>query len=86
MTRQHNGPPAPEIEQSSRQKGAVRRFLDGWRQLEQALDYGPYDYALDRVRALEVRVEQLKKLIPRASEPDSATESVAVPRDRDGVR
>ena len=38
--------------------GSSRRFLDGWKQFEKAMDYGAYAYALDRIQALEKRLLQ----------------------------
>jgi hypothetical protein len=38
----------------------VRRFFARWKRLEEALDYSAQDYALDRVKALELRVLQLE--------------------------
>ena len=35
--------------------GAIRRFFNAWRRWEKLLDYGPYDYTLDRIGQLENR-------------------------------
>jgi len=42
--------------------GAIRRFFNAWRRWEQAMDYTPYDYTLDRIRQLESRVLELERL------------------------
>jgi hypothetical protein len=41
--------------------GAIRRFFNAWRRWEKLMDYGPYDYALDRIGELESRVMELER-------------------------
>ena len=53
-------------------KGSLRRFFAGWRRLEEALDYGPYDYTNDRLRALERRIEQLEQRLAAAPNDESS--------------
>lgn len=53
-----NEGPSPD---SASPQSPLRRFLAGWRRLEEAMDYGPLDYTNDRLRGLEVRIEQLEK-------------------------
>lgn len=54
----------------------VRRFFEGWKRLEKAMDYGAYDYALDRIGALELRVLQLEKAsVATAQLPPSSPRS-----------
>ena len=38
----------------------VRRFFQSWKRWEDAMDYSAQDYALDRIKALELRVLQLE--------------------------
>jgi hypothetical protein len=45
----------------------LRRLLSGWRRLEEAMDYGPYDYTNDRLRAMEMRIEQLEQKLAVAA-------------------
>jgi hypothetical protein len=42
--------------------GAIRRFLNVWRRWEKLMDYGPYDYTLDRIGQLERRVLELERV------------------------
>lgn len=41
--------------------GAIRRFFSAWRRWEKLMDYGPYDYTLDRIGQLESRVMELER-------------------------
>jgi hypothetical protein len=41
--------------------GAIRRFFNAWRRWETLMDYGPYDYTLDRIGQLESRVQELER-------------------------
>jgi hypothetical protein len=41
--------------------GAIRRFFNAWRRWEKLMDYGPYDYTLDRIDQLESRVMELER-------------------------
>ncbi len=41
--------------------GAIRRFFNAWRRWENLMDYGPYDYTLDRIGQLESRVMELER-------------------------
>ena len=41
--------------------GAIRRFFNAWRRWEKLMDYGPYDYTLDRIGQLESRVVELER-------------------------
>ena len=41
--------------------GAIRRFFNAWRRWEKLMDYGPYDYTLDRIGQLESRVMELER-------------------------
>jgi hypothetical protein len=40
--------------------GSIRRFFDGWKRLEKAMDYSAYDYTVDRIQAFEKRLLQLE--------------------------
>ena len=40
--------------------GPIRRFLSAWRRWEKLMDYGPYDYTLDRIGQLVSRVMELE--------------------------
>jgi hypothetical protein len=40
--------------------GVIRRFFSAWRRWEEAMDYTPYDYTLDRIGQLERRVVELE--------------------------
>ena len=42
--------------------GAIRRFFNTWRRWEEAMDYTPYDYTLDRIRQLERRVLEMERV------------------------
>lgn len=54
----------------------IRRFFASWKRLEESLDYSAQDYALDRVKALELRVLQLENARAAAAQlPPSALES-----------
>ncbi len=46
--------------------GILGRFFTAWRRWEDAMDYGPHDYAFDRLRGLEARVEQLEQSLALA--------------------
>ena len=65
--------------------GLVRRFLDGWRRFEDAMDYQPYDYTLDRIRALELRIEDLEQRLRAvadgSSTPPTAATLMAISQD-----
>ena len=41
--------------------GAIRRFFNAWGRWEKLMDYGPYDYTLDRIGQLESRVLELER-------------------------
>jgi len=43
------------------QGSAFRRFSDALRQWVGHMDYGPYDYTLDRIGQLEIRVLELER-------------------------
>jgi hypothetical protein len=53
-------PTAEESTGSPTRTGAIRRFFNAWRRWEELMDYGPYDYTLDRIRQLENRVLELE--------------------------
>jgi hypothetical protein len=36
-------------------------FFNAWRRWEKLMDYGPYDYTLDRIGQLESRVMELER-------------------------
>ncbi len=57
--------------------GPVRRILEGWKRLEESMDYGPYDYTLDRIQALEIRIAQLERTLAAGhnGSPSSTTEA-----------
>ena len=55
----------------------VRRFLDGWRRFEDAMDYQPYDYTLDRIRALELRIEDLEQRLRAVADGSSTPPTAA---------
>jgi hypothetical protein len=59
--------------------GPVRRLLNVWRRLEESMAYGPYDYTLDRIRALEMRVEQLEQRLPAVTDRAIASHTEATP-------
>ena len=60
------------------QGGAIRRFSDALRHWVEHMDYGPYDYTLDRIGQLESRVlevERARNATNRLrSAPDSMTQ------------
>lgn len=54
----------PTVEESAgapTRAGAIRRFFNAWRRWEELMDYGPYDYTLDRIGQLENRVLELER-------------------------
>jgi NAD(P)-dependent dehydrogenase (short-subunit alcohol dehydrogenase family) len=54
----------------------VRSFFEGWKRFEEAMDYTVQDYALDRIRALELRVLQLENARSTTGQsPPSAQQS-----------
>jgi hypothetical protein len=59
--------------QPSSPPGTLRRFFAGWRRFEDAMDYNPYDYTNDRIRGLELRIEQLEQRLAAAPSDQSAT-------------
>jgi hypothetical protein len=62
MNKQNDADPAAEASTGAPTRaGAIRRFLNAWRRWEQAMDYTPYDYTLDRLRQLESRVLELER-------------------------
>jgi hypothetical protein len=48
--------------------GILRQFFAGWRRLEEAMDYGPYDYTQERIRGLEMRIVQLEQRLAATSD------------------
>lgn len=58
---------------------AIRRFFSAWRSGEKLLDYGLYDYALDRIGHLENRVMGLERARNAAPVPRIAPDDVALP-------
>jgi hypothetical protein len=64
-------------------QGALRRFFAGWRRLEAAMDYGPFDYTNDRLRGLEVRIEQLEQQLAAAvfNSDNNPAISIEIPSD-----
>jgi hypothetical protein len=56
--------------------GAIRRFFNAWRRWERLMDYGPYDYTLDRIGQLESRVLELERGGNGAIRLRSATEDM----------
>ena len=60
---QKSGPVIPPATGETSRPGMVRRWLNSWRQIEDAfvqMDYGPYDHVTDRLRSLETRVAALE--------------------------
>jgi hypothetical protein len=64
--------------------GAIRRFFNAWRRWEKLMDYGPYDYTLDRIGQLESRVMELERAKNATSRlrsaPDGMTQ-IGIARD-----
>jgi hypothetical protein len=64
--------------------GAIRRFFNAWRRWEKLMDYGPYDYTLDRIGQLENRVMELERAGNATnrlrSAPDGVTQ-IGISRD-----
>jgi hypothetical protein len=62
----------------------LRRFFAGWRRLEEAMDYGPYDYTNDRLRGLEMRIGQLEQRLAESysSVVPAASSTSRLPLDR----
>jgi hypothetical protein len=70
-----NQPTTPDpksLAESASSQGAFHRFFAGWRRLEAAMGYGPFDYTIDRLRGLEVRIDQLERRLGAALEDSSA--------------
>jgi hypothetical protein len=62
--------------------GPIRRFLSAWRHWEKLMDYGPYDYTLDRIGQLESRVMELERATNATSRLRSAPDGMTgIPRD-----
>ena len=61
-------------------QGKLRRLFAAWRRLEEAMDYGPFDYRNDRLRGLEVRIEQVERTLAAVlTGPSAGTLSSTVP-------
>jgi len=62
MNKQKDAHPTAEASTgASSRAGAIRRFFNAWRRWEKFMDYGPYDYTLDRIGQLESRVLELER-------------------------
>jgi hypothetical protein len=62
MNRQNNAHQTAEVATGSPTRpGAIRRFFNAWLRWEKLIDYGPYDYTLDRIGQLERRVLELER-------------------------
>ena len=59
--------------------GAIRRFFNAWRRWEKLMDYGPYDYTLDRIERLEREVERLKEEMRQSRDPGAVDAHSASP-------
>jgi hypothetical protein len=68
-------PTAEESTGAPTRAGPIRRFFNAWRRWEELMDYGPYDYTLDRIGQLEHRVLELE----RARQATIATPSNEAP-------
>ncbi len=64
----HSNGQAP-LSPARKQPGPIRRFFNGWKRLEEAMDYSPYDYVSDRLRLLEARVIELESQFSRRAQP-----------------
>ena len=63
MNKQNDADPTAEAAAGAQTRAVtIRRFFNTWRRCEQAMDYTPYDYTLDRIRQLESRVLELERL------------------------
>jgi hypothetical protein len=63
MNKQSDAHPTAEASTgASSRAGAIRRFFNAWRRWEKLMDYGPYDYTLDRIGQLESRVLELERV------------------------
>ena len=60
-----------------RQPGPIRRFFNGWKRLEEAMDYSPYDYVNDRLRSLETRIIELETQLSCRVQPMAGVAVVA---------
>jgi hypothetical protein len=79
MNKQNDGQPTAEAStRAPTRAGAIRRFFNAWRRWEKLMDYGPYDYTLDRIGQLESRVLELERAgnatNPLRSAPDGMTQ------------
>jgi hypothetical protein len=62
MNKQNDAHPTAEASTGAPTRaGAIRRFFNAWRRWEKLMDYGPYDYTLDRIGQLESRVLELER-------------------------
>jgi hypothetical protein len=62
MNKQKDAQPIAEASTGAPTRaGAIRRFFNAWRRWEKLVDYGPYDYTLDRIGQLESRVSELER-------------------------
>jgi hypothetical protein len=63
MDKQNNAHHTAEVATGAPPRpGAIRRFFNAWRRWEKLVDYGPYDYTLDRIGQLEKRVLELERV------------------------
>ena len=62
MTKQNDAHSTAEASTNAPARvGAIRRVFNAWRRWEKLMDYGPYDYTLDRIGQLESRVMELER-------------------------
>jgi hypothetical protein len=62
MNKQNGAHPTAEASTgASTRAGPIPRFFNAWRRWEKLMDYGPYDYTLDRIGQLESRVLELER-------------------------
>jgi hypothetical protein len=85
MNKQNDAHPTAEASNGAPTRaGAIRRFFNAWRRWEKLMDYGPYDYTLDRIGQLESRVMELERARNATnrlrSAPDGMTQ-IGISRD-----
>jgi len=62
MNKQNDAHPTTEASTGAPTRvGAIRHLFNAWRRWEKLMDYGPYDYTLDRIGQLENRVMDLER-------------------------
>ncbi len=85
MNKQNDAYPSTEASTGAPTRvGAIPRLFNAWRRWEKLMDYGPYDYTLDRIGRLESRVMELERARNATSRlrsaPDGMTQ-IGITRD-----